>query len=174
MQSKEDELLEQLKEAVEILRATGHKVTQQTLARAVGVSRVTFKQYPRAVRFLEENTKIQVQIHENNMMTKVKEAIRVLEENNCKITHSTICKQLDVPTTNLHFYPSVIVFVQNTVKEKQKQYKEKQLSLEEELLLQSVLVAIRQLQSQGLTISYTAIAKMLHTDPRKLKKFPED
>src|SRR5438309_385842 len=100
MLSKEDEVLERVEKAVEALRAAGQRVRHITLARAVGVSRTTIKQYPRVVCFIEENTKMQAQIHENNIMLKVVEAMRVLEEDNRKLTNIAICKLLGIPSAN--------------------------------------------------------------------------
>jgi hypothetical protein len=172
MQSREDEILERVKRVIETLRTKGQKVTQQTIAREVGVTRVTFKQYPRVMRLLEENTRIQAQIHENEMMIKVKESIIILEENKCKITNGAICKQLSIPPANLHHYPSVIAFVQKYTKEKQKQYNDERLSLEEEKLVYSVPGAIQHHTNNKKRIKAEAYGSRTHQGPRRATPQP--
>ena len=107
------------------------------------------------------------------MLMKVKEAITVLESENCKLTIEMICQHMGIDSSNLRHYSSAISFAREVTKEKQRQYKEKQFPIEEERLVHAVSGAIQQLQSQGLPVTLAAVAKMLHIGKKRLKGFPK-
>ncbi len=191
----EDELLVTVEEAIELLRNSGHSITQQNISNMVGKSQDTLLRFPRVKALLLQYTKAQQSYRrtltksqgskyidkvnkktiqsEEELLAKVKVVMQQLESSQQKVSIRAICVAVGISQSYLYSWPSIISTVQEFIQRTNSRVLELRFQQREEELVQSVLVAIAQLQSDGQRVSVGAITRVVHLSQAALYRYPK-
>jgi hypothetical protein len=175
----EEELIEQVKAAIQQLQAANRPVTQIAIGAIVSKHPATLKRYPKVnALFKQINNKnrqarsAQSEQREDQLVVKVESAIRQLEDSNLPITQAAISKIVGMPKTAMYYYPDVISLLKKTVKEKKHEQAIEKAQLREKALIERVLMAEAQLRSLGKSVSKTAISRIIHVSQSTFNNYP--
>jgi hypothetical protein len=191
----EDELLVKVEEAIELLRNSGQPITQQSISNLVGKSPDTLLKHPRVKALLLQHTKSQQsyqkvlaksqesryieKVHkktmqsEEELLAKVKVGLEQLEDSHQVINIRAVCVKIGISSAYLYSWPSVLSTIQEALKRTNSKALALRFQRREEELVQGVLEAIRQLQSDGRRASVSAIAKLVHLSQAALYRYPK-
>jgi hypothetical protein len=176
---KEDQLMGKAKAAIQQLEAQGQPFSMKALCSVIGSSRDVLKEYPKVEVLVKQGTEANHALRLQRMQRKalveedkIKSAIRQLESQGHPITLRAVCKIIGKSPKKLYYYPNVVAFIKNVVKEKSHEYRMRQRQMREEELVDLVLEAREQLQILGVPFSGGALAKQVRISYSTLFRYP--
>ena len=150
---REEQLLCQVKDAITKLETQGKPFTQRDLCEMVGMSRSGLRKYPRVKALLEQKVtryhvyqRRRVQLEEEELTQRVKEAIIDLSDRKEHITPDKVARKMKISTEVLTHSPQVVVLLEQCGYKKRKPRAER---VEE--LLDLVRVRYQHMQGQWST-----------------------
>lgn len=173
---QEEALLEPAKRVIQQLVACEEPVTRRNVCKMIGVSMDRLKVFPRIRALLQQyyeshpGYEQQVRLRENELATRVKDAVSTLTSSGEAMTQRRICQIVGLPYIRLERYPRVKALLDQyqTPKDKRKQ---RGLQSEKELL-ERVEQAIEQLRKEGEPILPRTVALIAHFPLQKLDDYP--
>jgi hypothetical protein len=163
---REQELLNKVRLAYEVLLASGQLVTLEAIRQSVAVSRTKLRWYSQVNAFLAlvvQDEKSQVllrkaQVHEQALAAEVQHAIERLKTSGQPVTQAAIATAVHSSINKLRSYPSVrIILDEISGEEKHTRPKRR-----EEELLKQLEEAIQLLKSRGQVVTNQALKEILH------------
>ncbi len=111
----EDELIDKVQAALISLETVGAMVSKKAVSAIIGVTPGTLEYYPRVRTFLatqitekrQEHQAKQRQRREDELVTKVQQAIELLASKGRSVTQTAVCEIVQMSSVNLKRYPRV-------------------------------------------------------------------
>jgi len=168
----EDELLAKVKAAAEELVNLGQPVSRYAIGERVDVPPLVLSRYQRVDIVVKESIEKQRLFHEDELLTRVKTAVRQLEEEKQPITHLAISNRVNLTPSLLYYYPKISSFVKKTINDNRYKLRSQLFLLREDELVEKVLEEIHQLQQLGQPVLLKTIARKVEMTPKGLKHYP--
>lgn len=175
---REDEMVESVQRAIQLLEASHQRVTGTTVCRTAGISRSCLTTYPclRTIVDQHADTRCRAQLEritqrENELLVQVEEAVRKLRSLNQRVTQKAIAEMVGISQGNLRRYPRVKALLD----EKAGMYHHNTRTYSRERaneLAQQVQAAKAQLESSGRKVTQEAVAEMLGVTAQCLMYYP--
>ena len=137
----EDELVARVESSITHLEAHGKPVTQAAISKLVGVHRNTLRRNARVRSLLEQFERLnhhhtkQFLLRENELIAKLKVAIKKLEISGLQITQQAVCEMAGIQLSALRNYTRAKILLVNSVKRHPALLLEEFLSSDEELVV---------------------------------------
>jgi methylphosphotriester-DNA--protein-cysteine methyltransferase len=113
-QLREDELLQQIEEAIYYLESSGKPVTQKAVSQVIHVSPSTFRRYPRIQIFWaqviarrNQEKKVNEKLREEMLLKQAEKAVEFLEEGEQPVTHRAVQSFIGVSRSAVRKYPAL-------------------------------------------------------------------
>lgn len=176
---KEVLLMGKAKAAIQQLKAQGQPFSMKALCSVIGCTRDSLKEYPKVEvlikQSIEGNRVLRFQRMQRRAVeeeVRIKSAIRQLESQGHSITLRAVSKIIGKSPKKLYYYPNIVAFIKNEVKEKSHEYRMRQRQMREDALVDLVLEAREQLQILGVPFSGSALAKHVRISYSTLFRYP--
>lgn len=174
-QPEEEELLQQVKEAIIDLTGCGEHVTLTKVARKVHFSEVVLILYPQVALLIEQSRykRRERRIErEKELLNLVKDAIQECRQNGQPITKDRLSRMVGVHRATLFRYQLVRALTTQAANEDKQKRQEQRFQMREDELFQQVGNAIQQLRDSGMRVSVQAVAKIVHASFNSLRRYP--
>lgn len=162
----EDEVVEQVQEAVGELYTLGRPLTIKAISTATGISPKGLRKYPRVRAFVQEGLReVRHMSHhqhleyEEELLAKAEQAVRILAETGEPITHQSVSSRMGIPPSTIILYPRVKTFLQQHVDYSLQQ--RRRTEEREQALLEEVCAAVLDLKARQQPITYTAVSNSI-------------
>ena len=179
--ANEDRIIDEVKEAIAHLESIGVLITQKAISEIVGRPVGALKSYSRVRALLmqvagqdrlEQLHTEQANLHEDELVVQLEEAVKLLESHGEAVTQRAISRIMGLSATALNYYPKLVSRLNGMVSKKRRQSKLLQAKAREDELVIKVLEAIEQLQLLGQTITVIAVARIIKVSDNKLRHYP--
>lgn len=175
---REDELVEAVQSAIHQLKVGEQAVTQEAIARTVGMSVTGLKWYPRirlilkqVIRHAYRPPRRVNQVREQALLARVQDAVQQLEGRGQPVAQREIAEWAGTPLTTLRMYPAVRLFL-SEVTQRQRGLRAIKTRQREEELLAQVQQAAQILKESGQPLTRRMIAEAMGMSPGGLKRYP--
>jgi len=169
---REDELVNQVRQAIDSLRQQGKAISQQAISKIVGLTPTGLRYYPRVKTILQAHKGKNLPQDEDELLGKVQAALISLESAGVMVSKKAVSNILGLTSGALEYYPRVRAFVAAQITEKQPEHRAKQRQRREEELVTRVQQAIELLTSGGRPVTQTAICEIVQMSSASLKRYP--
>jgi TniQ len=174
---REERLLEPTRQAIQQLASCHEPLTQQTVSQAIGISREQFKEYSRLHALLQQHHKSnpdykrKVQLREEELVTRVEEAINQLTSSGESPTPRRICQMVGLPSIRLERFWRVKKLLDQYQSGTPRRRKQR-ASNEEKGFLERIEQAVEQLRKNGEPILPRSVAMIAHLPLQKIDDYP--
>jgi len=164
-QPGEEELVQQVKEAIIDLSDRGEHITRRKVARKVKIQPEVLMQNPQVVLLLEEGgykKRKPGSEREEELLYLVRDAIHACKASGQPITKAKLSSMVGVNRTTLLRYPQVRALMTQAANEDKQERQERCFQAREKELTQQVVAALQQLRDQNRQITKRAVEKLVH------------
>ena len=162
----EDEVLEQVQEAMEGLHAPDSPVTVKAISAATGISPRDLRKHPRVKDFLKgilhedrEEAEMRGHTSEEELLAKAQLAVKALVEGGEPITIQSVSLRIGIPRSTVIRYPRVKRFIQQHVDYALQQFR--RTEMQEQALLEKVRSAVLDLKAHHQPVTYLAVSRSI-------------
>lgn len=170
-QQQEAELLEQVQQALEKLRATGQPISSTAICQLVNKSEHGLRSFPRVDAFvkqvLQEHLAQQRQQREAELLRLAQQGMETLRATGQPVTVRALCQLLDKGENSFRRYASIDTYLKQVVQESQAQ---KHQQREAELLL-LVQQGVETLGANGQPVPIRALCQLLNKTETGLRRY---
>jgi hypothetical protein len=177
-QFQEEELIEQIEDAVRKLTDNGQIVTQRTVAKLVGISASGIKNYPRAKALIDRHsswyhyyTRRQLSTLGDELLVKVEDAIGQLQKDGQPLTQYSIGSVLEISPYILKGYLQVRRVLEQ-FEEGYREHRTERVLQREEVLLEKIKAAVTHLMSRGETMTIAAVGRVVEISESTMNYYP--
>jgi len=174
----ENELIEKMKIAAEILRSRGELVTKTALSRIAEISSYQLFKYPSTKVYFEQlvrengNVGRKALLGSQKVFEDVQRVIKYLEEIGEPPTTRRVGNLVGVDSTYFRDHPRINMLLKEGMKKYRTFYDLKRNQEKEEELLRKVEIAVQELEASHRPVTQSAIGRIVGKRPEKLKVYP--
>lgn len=170
---REDELLNEVEQAIQSLRQQDKPVSHRAVAKVVGMSGRALWYYPRVRALLKASRPQSRGQNEDELCDKVQAALATLAQTGDQVTITAVSRMVGVSPGTLNNYPRVQALMNRQIKQKYQVHLRRQRQQREAELVKKVTQAIALLQTNEAEVTQKAISEIVQMSSVNLKRYPK-